>query len=56
MRYLELNTQGVVTNIVVWDGVTPYIPQGVSELLPDVVGGGVIPNDPFPVGECLCFE
>lgn len=33
MRYLELNADGVVTNIVVWDGVSPYAPQGVAQLL-----------------------
>lgn len=33
MRWLELNAAGVVTNIVVWDGVSPYTPEGVSELL-----------------------
>lgn len=34
MRWLEVNAEGVVTNIVVWDGVTPYAPAGVSQLLP----------------------
>ena len=33
MRYLELNAQGVVVNIVVWDGVSPYVPAGVAQLL-----------------------
>lgn len=33
MRWLGLNAEGVVTNIVVWDGVTPYAPNGVSEML-----------------------
>ena len=33
MRYLELNAEGVVINIVVWDGVTPYAPVGVAQLL-----------------------
>lgn len=34
MRWLELNADGVVVNIVVWDGVTPYTPDGVTQLLP----------------------
>ena len=34
MRWLEINPEGVVTNIVVWDGVTPYAPAGVAQLLP----------------------
>jgi hypothetical protein len=34
MRWLEINAEGVVTNIIVWDGVTPYTPEGVAQLLP----------------------
>ena len=34
MRYLELNAQGVVVNIVVWDGITHYEPAGITQLLP----------------------
>ena len=34
MRYLELNADSVVVNISIWDGVTPYSPAGVSQLLP----------------------
>ena len=34
MRWLELNADGVVTNITIWDGVTPYTPAGVAQLLP----------------------
>lgn len=34
MRWLEINAEGVVINIVVWDGVTPYTPAGVAQLLP----------------------
>ena len=34
MRWLELNAEGVVINIVVWDGVSPYTPAGVAQLLP----------------------
>jgi hypothetical protein len=34
MRWLELNEQNTVTNIVVWDGESPYSPAGVSQLLP----------------------
>jgi hypothetical protein len=33
MRYLELNADGVVVNISVWDGVTSYSPAGVAQLL-----------------------
>lgn len=33
MRWLELNAEGVVINIVVWDGVTPYAPADVTQLL-----------------------
>jgi hypothetical protein len=33
MRWLELNIEGVVTNIVVWDGVSEYAPLGVAQLL-----------------------
>jgi hypothetical protein len=65
MRYLELNAEGVVKNIVVWDGVTPYAPQGVSELLPcdehlgvsygwrKVDGGWEAPPPPEPEPEEL---
>jgi hypothetical protein len=34
MRYLELNSQGVVVNVVVWDGVSHYEPAGIAQLLP----------------------
>ncbi len=34
MRYLELNADGVVVNVCVWDGSTPYSPAGVAQLLP----------------------
>lgn len=34
MRWLELNADGVVMNIVVWDGVKPYAPARVAQLLP----------------------
>jgi len=34
MRYLELNADSVVVNISIWDGVTPYSPAGVAQLLP----------------------
>jgi hypothetical protein len=34
MRWLEVNPEGVVINIIVWDGVTPYTPAGVAQLLP----------------------
>jgi len=34
MRWLELNAEGVVTNIVVWDGVSEYAPAGIAQLLP----------------------
>jgi hypothetical protein len=65
MRYLELNAEGVVKNIVVWDGVTPYAPEGVSELLPcdehpgvsygwrKVDGGWEAPPEPEPEPEEL---
>lgn len=33
MRWLELNAEGVVTNIVIWDGVSLYEPEGVAQLL-----------------------
>lgn len=32
-RYLELNADGLVVNIIVWDGVSPYAPEGHT-LLP----------------------
>jgi hypothetical protein len=34
MRWLELNAEGIVINISIWDGVTPYTPAGVAQLLP----------------------
>ena len=34
MRWLELNADGVVINISIWDGVSPYTPAGVAQLLP----------------------
>lgn len=33
MRYLELNAEGVVVNISIWDGVTSYSPVGIAQLL-----------------------
>lgn len=33
MRWLEVNPEGVVVNIVIWDGVSPYQPAGVAQLL-----------------------
>ena len=33
MRWLELNAHGVVINISIWDGVSPYTPAGVAQLL-----------------------
>lgn len=33
MRWLELNADGVVVNISVWDGVAPYSPAGIEQLL-----------------------
>jgi hypothetical protein len=34
MKYLELNSKNVVVNIVVWDGVSEYAPNGVTQILP----------------------
>ena len=31
--WLELNADGVVVNMIVWDGVSPYNPPGVAQLL-----------------------
>lgn len=41
MRYLELNAQGVVVNIVIWDGVSHYEPAGIAQLLPCVEHPGI---------------
>ena len=41
MRWLELNAEGVVVNISVWDGDTPYLPAGVARLLPCADNAGV---------------
>jgi hypothetical protein len=41
MNWLELNAEGVVINIVVWDGVTPYTPAGIAQLLPCDYNPGV---------------
>jgi hypothetical protein len=41
MRWLELNADGFVTNVIVWDGVSPYTPTGVSQLLPCADNVGV---------------
>lgn len=30
MRYLEINSEGRVVNVIVWDGQTPYNPDGVT--------------------------
>jgi hypothetical protein len=58
MRYLELNSQGVVVNVVVWDGVSHYEPAGIAQLLPcdqhpgisfgwtKVEGGWIAPPEP----------
>lgn len=34
-KYLELNSDGLVINIVVWDGESPYNPDGHTILLCD---------------------
>jgi hypothetical protein len=41
MRWLELNADGVVINISIWDGVSPYTPAGVAQLLPCADNVGV---------------
>lgn len=41
MRWLELNADGVVVNVSVWDGVAPYSPAGVAHLLPCADNAGV---------------
>lgn len=33
MRWLELNAEGVVVNVIVWDGVSPYQPPPGGQLL-----------------------
>ena len=30
MRYLEINTAGRIVNIIEWDGVSPYAPEGIT--------------------------
>lgn len=30
MRYLEINAAGRIVNIVEWDGVSPYAPDGIT--------------------------
>lgn len=34
-RYLELNSDGLVINIIVWDGESPYNPEGHTLMLCD---------------------
>ena len=34
MNWLELNAEGAVVNIIVWDGVSPHVSEGVVQLLP----------------------
>lgn len=34
-RYLELNSDNTVVNIIVWDGVSEYKPDGLTLLLLD---------------------
>ena len=34
MRWLELNADGIVINISIWDGISQYNPAGVAQLLP----------------------
>jgi hypothetical protein len=41
MRYLELNADGIVVNISIWNGVTPYSPAGITQLLPCADNAGV---------------
>lgn len=41
MRWLELNADGVVINVSIWDGVSPYTPAGVAQLLPCADNVGV---------------
>lgn len=31
-KYLELNSEGVVVNISIWDGESPYNPEGITLL------------------------
>ncbi len=33
MRWFELNAEGVVVNVIVWDGVSPYQPPPGGQLL-----------------------
>ena len=34
IKYLTLNTQGQVTNVIVWDGLEPYTPDNGDTLTP----------------------
>lgn len=34
MRHLELDAEGTVINVIVWDGTTPYNPEGVAQIVP----------------------
>lgn len=33
MKWLQLDSDGFVVNVVIWDGVSVYEPQGVKQLL-----------------------
>ena len=43
MRYLAVNTEGYVVNIIVWDGTTPYIHPEITlyncDVFPEVTYG-----------------
>ncbi len=41
MRYLIINEQGYVENIVIWDGVSPYNPKNKTLLLQSEAPVGV---------------
>ena len=57
MRYLIINTDGLIVNVIIWDGISPYTPDNGSTLLPtDQAPQGAGVGWAFINGECKPLE
>lgn len=61
MKWLALNSDSIVKNIIVWDGVSIYEPQGITQLFkcedyPEVTFGWKFENGNWIPPNNLNFE
>jgi hypothetical protein len=53
MRYLAVNEEGKVVNIIIWDGVSKYNPKGLTLIAESSVPQGVSFNWTLNNGEWI---